>query len=45
MGREHYKDDDLLVEIDKENEFISVNTDENFQKLILVVDDNEDIRF
>lgn len=45
MGSEHYKDEDLLVEIDKENELISVNTDENFQKLILVVDDNDDLRF
>ena len=45
MGSEHYKDDDLLVEIDKENELISVNNNESFQKLILVVDDNDDLRF
>jgi len=45
MGSEHYKDDDLLVEIDKENKLISVNNYENFQKLILVIDDNDDLRF
>ena len=45
MGSEHYKDEDLLVEIDKENELITVNNNEKFSEVNLVVDDNDDLRF
>jgi signal transduction histidine kinase/DNA-binding response OmpR family regulator/ligand-binding sensor domain-containing protein len=43
-GSKHYRDEDILVEVDKKNELIYLNNNENFKKLILLVDDNDDLR-
>lgn len=44
-GSEHYNDEDLLVELENDIEQISIKNNKNFEKLILLVDDNEDLRY
>ena len=44
-GSEHYNDEDLLVELENDLEQINIKNNKNFEKLILLVDDNEDLRY